>query len=93
MVRFYSAGHAKLELVLICAELDRIDLGSGASFIVQALREQQRKVVENIGYSRPSRKGDHLGLLIKTESTQEEWCNKLSFVLFKALRGVKHSRN
>ena len=36
------------------------------------LREQQLKVVENIGHSFSARNGDHLDLLIKTGSTQNK---------------------
>ena len=36
------------------------------------LREQQRKVVENIGHSSCTRDGDHLSLLSKTGNTYKE---------------------
>ena len=55
--------------------------------------EPERNVLLNISHTSSTCNGDHVGLFMKTKSIQKKKRHKLPFLIFKSVRGVKHSQN
>ena len=72
MFLFSCCDYTPARYAITCAELKCINKGSCSGFIVQTFVRAATKVVENISHSSCTSNGDHVGLLIKTGTTQKK---------------------